>query len=93
MPAYRYHATGRDGKTKQGIVQADSLQDATNRVHGRGWTPTKVVEAKLPKTREAPPPPARKRTAIVLLCLLLLLAAAVFAYLDPWNLLPFREQP
>lgn len=89
MPAYRYHATGRDGQPKKGIIQAESLQDAEQRVHGRGWTPTKVVEAKLERPKEVAAPPPPRRTWAVLLILLLLLAAAVFAYFDPYGWFPF----
>lgn len=90
MAAYRFKATGRDGKPKQGIIQAESQQDAEQRVLGRGWTPLLVQVATLERSQQAAPPPSSaKRTAVVFLVLLLLLALATFAYLDPWNLLPF----
>jgi len=89
MAAYRFDATGRDGQRKHGIIQADSLQDAENRVLGRGWTIISVQEAKLTKPRDAAAPPQKKKTAVVLLILFLLLAAAVFVYLDPYGQFPF----
>ena len=93
MPAFRYTATGRDGSPKKGIIQADNLQDANNRVHGRGWTPVSVERAILPKQQEfTPVPSSGKRTVIIALVLLLLLAGAVFVYFDPWNLFPQLER-
>ena len=90
MTAYRYHATGRDGKPKKGIIQAESRQDAENRVLGRGWKPTMVATARLERPKEVVQTAAPKRTAIVTLILLLVLAAAVYAWFDPYDLLPFK---
>jgi type II secretory pathway component PulF len=89
MPAYRFKATGRDGSSKQGIIQATSQADAEDRVRGRGFTIIQVVEAKLKRPREvAAAPPQTKRNLVLTLLLFLILAGAVFVYLDPWNVIP-----
>lgn len=89
MPAYRYKATGRDGRHKQGIIQADSQDDAELRVRGRGFTPIAVTEARLERPAPPPPPPPRRRRHLATFLVLVLLAAvAAFVVLDPWDLVP-----
>ena len=44
MPAFTYKAVGRDGKSQQGVIEADGLDVATRLLRSRGLTPLKVQE-------------------------------------------------
>jgi len=44
MPAFTYKAVGRDGKSHQGVIEADGLDVATRLLRSRGLTPLKIQE-------------------------------------------------
>jgi len=44
MPAFTYKAVGRDGKSQQGVIEADGLDIATRLLRSRGLTPLKIQE-------------------------------------------------
>ena len=44
MPAFTYKAVGRDGKSQQGVIEADGLDVATRLLRSRGLTPLKIQE-------------------------------------------------
>ena len=57
MPAFTYKAVGRDGKSQQGVIEADGLDVATRLLRSRGLTPLKVQEG---STDDEGKPPSRQ---------------------------------
>lgn len=42
MPAFSYRALGRDGKTAQGVIEADAIESAQRQLRARGLTPLRI---------------------------------------------------
>ena len=93
MPSWRYGAYQKDGRPCQGVVEADTREQAADRLRSRGLTPTRIDPAVLPRRVEMPGALPRSRAVwLVPLALVLLLLAAlgVLLWLDPYGWLPPR---
>ncbi len=90
MPTFRYGAHDASGKPLQGVIEADSLEDARGRLERRGWKPDRVQPAVLPKPRAVAPHAQRpSRVLPVIIVLVVLVAAAsALAWFDPFAWLP-----
>lgn len=58
MPAFSYKAVGRDGKSQQGVIEAEALDAATRQLRSRGLTPLKVEAGD--NTEDSGKPPSRQ---------------------------------
>jgi type II secretory pathway component PulF len=84
VPNYRYKAANSTGKVLNGVVEADSLQDAQHRLSGRGLRPLQIQVAKLPKPRRLVSMPEGASLAwLWLLLILVVLGAGALWYFDP----------
>lgn len=87
MPNFRYKATNSTGKMMNGVIEADSADDAQRRLSGRGLKPVQVQAAVLPKPRRfrfATPQGSNRGVWVVVILLLLLGGAgAAFWWFDP----------
>ncbi len=55
MTAYTYRAVGRDGKTQQGVIEADAVDGAIRALRAKGLTPLKVEEGEAQEGGGKPP--------------------------------------
>jgi len=88
MPNFRYKATNSTGKMMNGVIEADTAEDAQRRLSGRGLRPVHVQPAILPKPRTFSYAPAEKSYRalwIVLAVLVIIGAAAALWWYDPMH--------
>jgi len=55
MTAFTYRAVGRDGKTQQGVIEADAVDGAIRALRAKGLTPLKVEEGEAQEGGGKPP--------------------------------------
>jgi len=88
MPNFRYKATNSTGKMMNGIIEAESADEAQRRLSERGLRPVRVQPAILPKPRTFSFAPAEKSSRGVWVALVVLLvtgAAAALWWYDPMH--------
>lgn len=87
MANFRYKASNSTGKIMNGVIEADSPQDAQRRLSGRGLKPITVQVAVLPKPRRFAVAVERASGGgrWVIWAVLLLGAGAALWWFDPWH--------
>lgn len=60
MPAFSYKAVGRDGKTAQGVIEADALDAAQRQLRARGLTPLRIDAGSAGADGGSGKPPSRQ---------------------------------
>jgi len=88
MPTFRYKAITAEGKPANGVVDAEDLARAKDRLVSRGLKQVNVMPAVLPgKKRTYVAAPVRRRGPLAALVLLVFLAAALGALIvfDPYG--------
>lgn len=92
MPTFRYKAVTAEGKPANGVVEAEDMARAQDRLQNRGLRSVKVMPAVLPGKKRSyvtDTPRSPKMMLIVVLLVLLLGALGGLIYVDPygWGLL------
>jgi len=88
MPTFRYKAVTAEGKPANGVVDAEDLARAKDRLESRGLRQVNVMLAVLPgKKRTFVAAAPTRRTPLVILFLLVVLLGALGAlvFFDPYG--------
>lgn len=88
MPTFRYKALTAEGKPANGVVDAEDLARAKDRLQNRGLRQINVMPAVLPgkkRTFVAAAPSRRTPMVILFLLVLLLGALAALIFYDPYG--------